>query len=215
MIDLALFGKSLVLGLAIAAPLGPIGALCINRTLERGFWAGLSGGLGTALADAVYASFAAVGFAAFAAGLAIIDAPLRLIGGAFMIWLGVKALSISRVDAPAARVGARDLIGTVAATFFLTITNPMTILAFAAIFAGLGLAEAPGAAGAASVVSGVFFGSLLWWGLLSGGVAIMRHRVSAGFARWSGIASSVVLIAFGVFAIGSLAGPLVEVWAGG
>lgn len=73
MIELGLFAKSVLLGLAIAAPLGPIGALCINRTLERGFAAGVAGGLGTALADACYAALAAIGFAAFAGFLSGID----------------------------------------------------------------------------------------------------------------------------------------------
>lgn len=89
--ELTLILKSIVLGLAVAAPLGPIGALCINRTLERGFWAGVAGGFGTALADAVYASLAALGFSAFAATLATIDTPLKIIGGLFMVWLGWKA----------------------------------------------------------------------------------------------------------------------------
>ncbi len=201
--DPLLLGKSLLVGVAIAAPLGPIGALCINRSLSGGFWAGLSGGLGTALADALYASLAAVGFAAFAATLALIDAPLKLLGGLFLLWLGWKAMRAAPPDA-AARVGARDLAGTVAATFFLTVTNPMTVLSFVAVFAGLGLAERPGTANVVSVVAGVFLGSLLWWALLSGGVALVRRRLPDGFARWIARGSGVLLAAFGLLAIGSL-----------
>ncbi|MCV9910395.1 LysE family translocator [Brucella sp. HL-2] len=197
-----LFIKSLFLGLAIAAPLGPIGALCINRTLERGFVAGVAGGLGTALADGVYAALAALGFAAFSNVLGMIDMPLRLVGGAFMLWLGWKSMRPSP-PRTAAKISARDLIGTTAATFLLTITNPMTILSFAALFAGLGLASGTGPADAILVVSGVFVGSMLWWSVLSGGVALARHRLPETFAGWVSRLSGVVLIAFGLWAIGS------------
>ena len=199
-----LFGKSLLVGLAVAAPLGPIGALCINRTLERGFWAGVAGGLGTAAADATYAALAAIGFAAFAAVLAIIATPLSLAGGLFMIWLGWSGLRPRAVTA-AADVGGRNLIRTTIATFFLTMTSPATILSFAAIFAGLGLAEAGDALSAAVVVLGVFLGSLGWWFFLSGGVAIARTRLPDSFVVWVSRISGLVLIAFGIIAIGAAA----------
>lgn len=197
-----LFLKSVLLGLAIAAPLGPIGALCINRTLERGFVAGAAGGLGTALADGVYATLAAMGFAAFSGVLAQIDMPLRLAGGAFMLWLGWKSL-MPKPPRAAAKVSARDLLGTTVATFLLTITNPMTILSFAALFAGLGLASASGFAGAGPVVAGVFAGSMLWWCILSGGVALVHHRLPDGFTTWVSRLSGAVLIGFGLWAVAS------------
>ena len=199
-----LFGKSLLLGLAIAAPLGPMGALCINRTLERGFWAGVAGGLGTAAADATYAALAALGFAAFAAVLSIVAMPLGLAGGLFMIWLGWSGLRPKPVTA-AADVGGHDLIRTTASTFLLTMTSPATILSFAAIFAGLGLAEAGDALNAAIVVVGVFLGSLGWWFFLSGGVAIARTRLPDSFVIWVSRLSGLVLIAFGLIAIGAAA----------
>ncbi|RWR15916.1 LysE family translocator [Sinirhodobacter populi] len=195
-----LFVKSLLLGLAIAAPLGPIGALCINRTLERGIAAGVAGGLGTALADGVYAALAAFGFAAFSDALGMIDTPLRLIGGAFMLWVGWKSMA-PKPPRTAASVSTRDLLGTTAATFLLTITNPMTILSFAAIFAGLGLASGTGTAGAVLVVAGVFVGSMLWWCLLSGGGALARDRLPDAFALWVSRLSGIVLIGFGLWAV--------------
>ncbi len=202
--DPALFIKSFILGLAIAAPLGPIGALCINRTLERGFWAGMVGGLGTALADALYATLAALGFAAFAALLSHVDGPMRLVGGMFMIWLGWR--SMRPKPAPkAARIGAGDLLGTLLATFMLTLTSPLTIVSFTAIFAGLGLANDARDGGAVMVVAGIFLGSLCWWALLSGGVALAHKRLPAGFAGWVARLSGLVLIGFGVLAISSLA----------
>jgi putative LysE/RhtB family amino acid efflux pump len=202
---LLLFGKSAALGLAVAAPLGPIGLLCVNRTLARGFWAGLAGGLGTALADAVYGGLAAAGFAAFQAGLALIEAPLKLAGGAFLLWLGWRSFAPRGEASPAAaQIGAGDLAGAVAATFALTIANPATILSFAAMFAGLGLAADTDVAGAALVVGGVFAGSLAWWTLLAGGVSLARKRLPEGFAAWTARASGMVLIGFGLYALGSL-----------
>ena len=203
MTDLWLFAKAVLLGLAIAAPLGPIGALCVNRTLERGFLSGVAGGLGTALADAGYAMLAAAGFTAFSEALGRIETPLHLFGGAFMLWLGWKGLAFRPARQAAATASARDLLGTVAATFALTITNPMTILSFAALFAGLGLASSAGVASAIPVVAGVFAGSMLWWCLLSGGVAILRHRLPEAFALGVSRLSGAILIGFGLWAAGS------------
>lgn len=202
---LLLLAKSIALGLAIAAPLGPIGTLCINRTIERGFWAGFAGGFGTALADATYAGLAAAGFAAFAGFVDAVDVPLRIVGGLFMLWLGWRGLRAPARSVGAARVEARDLVGTFAATYLLTLANPATIFSFVAIFAGLGLAEGTGGVGFAVVVAGVFAGSLLWWLFLSGTVAVLRHRLPEAFARWAALVSGLVLVAFGLWAIGSLA----------
>lgn len=198
--DWMLLVKSVALGLAIAAPLGPIGALCINRTLERGFAAGLAGGLGTALADGTYALLAALGFAAFSVALGMVDLPLRLLGGAFMLWLGWTSLRPKPMRA-AADVPARDLVGVTVATFVLTIANPMTILSFAALFAGLGLASADGLGPVAMVVGGVFAGSMLWWCLLSGGVALLRQRLPTDFAAVISRLSGLVMIGFGLWAV--------------
>lgn len=194
--------KGFALGFAVAAPLGPIGALCVNRTLQRGFWVGLSGGLGTALADAVYGALAALGFAAFAAFLATIDGPMRLVGGLAMIWLGWQGMR-PKPPRPAAEIGARDLLGTIGATFLLTIANPATILSFALFFAGLGLASTADTASAMVVVAGVFAGSLAWWTILTGGVALVRHKVSDRFALWVGRLSGGLILVFGLLAVGS------------
>jgi len=198
--DWMLLVKSVALGIAIAAPLGPIGALCINRTLERGFAAGLAGGLGTALADGTYALLAALGFAAFSGALGMVDLPLRLLGGAFMLWLGWTSLRPKPMRA-AADVPARDLVGVTVATFVLTIANPMTIVSFAALFAGLGLASADGLGPVAMVVGGVFAGSMLWWCLLSGGVALLRQRLPTDFAAIISRLSGLVMIGFGLLAV--------------
>ena len=199
-----LFLKALLLGLAVAVPLGPIGALCIQRTLARGFLAGVAGGLGTALADATYASAAAAGFAVFAAVLERIDAPLGLLGGAFLLWLGWTSWPRGEGTRPAAAASAsaaRGLMATAGLTYALTIANPATILSFAAMFAGLGLAEGASVGSAVTVVTGVFAGSMLWWIVLSAVVAALHRRLPAGFALWTGRISALMMAGFGVFAV--------------
>ncbi|WP_159947900.1 LysE family transporter [Rhizobium sp. 18065] len=199
--DVVVFGKGLVLGVAIAAPLGPIGALCINRTLERGFWAGVAGGLGTALADGAYASLAAAGFTALGGLLSRVELPLQLFGGLFLLYLGWIAVK-PRDATVAARVDARGLLTTTVATFLLTIANPATILSFAAIFAGLGLAADAGGWSAALLVAGVFIGSLGWWFFLSGMVSLLRSRLPKGFVVWVSRISGTVLLLFGLVSLG-------------
>jgi len=204
--ELLLFCKSMLLGLAVAAPLGPIGVLCINRALERGFWAGVAGGLGTALADAIYACLAAIGFSALTATLTTLAPWLKLAGGLFMLWLGCKSLRPNprRAAAPARTNEIKELSGTIASTFLLTLTNPVTIFSFAALFAGLGVTDTPGAINALAVVAGVFLGSLLWWFLLSGGVALAQQRLPEGFSLCASRMSGVILMGFGFYALGSL-----------
>lgn len=199
-----LFLKAVAMGLAIAAPLGPIGALCIQRTLSRGLLAGLAGGFGTALADAAYAALAATGFAVFAATLERISAPLGLIGGGFLLWLAWRGWPRQAPQPPAAAApAARGLAATTGITFALTIANPATILSFAAIFAGLGLARTAGPAEAATVVLGIFAGSMLWWLVLSGTVAALHHRLPPAFALWVGRGSSAMMAVFGLWALAS------------
>jgi putative LysE/RhtB family amino acid efflux pump len=199
--DLVVLGKGLVLGVAIAAPLGPIGALCINRTLERGFWAGVAGGLGTAIADGAYASLAAAGFTAMGGLLSRIELPLQIFGGLFLLYLGWAAVR-PRGAVVAARVDARGLLTTTVATFLLTIANPATILSFAAIFAGLGLAAGAGGWSAALLVIGVVLGSLGWWFFLSGMVSLLRSRLPQGFVVWVSWVSGGVLLLFGLASLG-------------
>ena len=189
-----LFLKAILLGIAVAAPLGPIGALCIARTLQSGFAAGFAGGFGTALADATYAGFAAFGFAALAGLMEGGAGLVRIAGGLVLIALGLRGWARSGQAARPAPAGAGPLVATALATFALTIANPATILSFVAMFAGLGLAESPDFGSAASAVGGVFLGSLLWWAALSGGVALSRARRPAGRGRAVSRASAVRLV---------------------
>jgi len=202
--DFRLIVKGLVIGFSIAAPVGPIGVLCIRRTLADGRATGFVSGLGAATADGIYGCIAGFGLTLIAGFLIDQQVWLRLIGGAFLCYLGVKRF-LSPVAEEAAAVKGTGLVGAYASTFVLTLTNPMTILSFVTIFAGLGLAEtAGGAGGAGLLVLGVFLGSALWWLTLSGVVGLLRHRVGAGLLGWVNRVAGIVIAGFGVYALGSL-----------
>jgi putative LysE/RhtB family amino acid efflux pump len=198
-----LFSKGALLGLALAVPLGPIGALCINRALNRGFVAGVAGGLGTAVADAAYAALAAFGFVAFAATLALVATPAAVVGGLFLLWLGFKFVT-SEPPKPNATASRGDLTKTISTTFLLTIGNPATILTAAALFAGLGLAGALDRTSAIVLVAGVFAGSMAWWIVLSAGVTLARHKLPKSFSAWVTRASGVMIAGFGLLSIWSV-----------
>ncbi|KPV49133.1 lysine transporter LysE [Kouleothrix aurantiaca] len=202
--DTTLLLKGLLIGFSIAAPVGPIGALCIRRTLANGRAAGLVSGLGAATADAIYGCIAGFGLTFISSLLISQQLWLKLIGGAFLCYLGVRTL-LARPSAQAANASGAGLLGAYASTFFLTLTNPTTILSFLAVFAGLGLASAAGSYGAAGLlVLGVFIGSALWWLLLSGGVGLLRARVTPATLVWVNRVSGIIILLFGVGALASL-----------
>lgn len=199
--DLTLYFRGLALGFAIAAPVGPIGLLVIQRTLNQGRTVGLVSGLGAATADALYGAIAALGLTLITAFLVEQQLWLGLIGGAFLCYLGVRTL-LAAPAAHAAQREARSLGSAFGTTFLLTLTNPMTILAFVAIFAGAGLATAGGDIWAALVlVLGVFSGSALWWLLLSTGTAFLRRYIESTGLRWVNRIAGVIIVGFGVAAI--------------
>ena len=199
--DPSLFLRGLVIGLSIAAPVGPIGVLCIRRTLAQSRGYGLVSGLGAATADAVYGCVAGFGLTLVSSFLVDQQTWLRLVGGAFLCYLGIKTL-LAKPAEEAAEARGTGLLGAYSSTFFLTLTNPMTILSFAAIFAGLGIAETGGDyASAAILVLGVFIGSALWWLLLSGGVSLFRKKFTPRALVWVNRISGLVVAGFGVFAL--------------
>lgn len=199
--DLQFLLRGLVIGFSIAAPVGPIGVLCIRRTLADGRIFGLVSGLGAATADVLYGSIAAFGLTFISSFLIRQQTGLRLIGGAFLIFLGVKTL-LSRPAEQAAKAGGSSLAGAYGSTFVLTLTNPMTILSFAAIFAGLGLAGPRGDFGAAGVlVLGVFLGSALWWLILSSAASLFRDKFSPHGLQWVNRVSGVIIAVFGAAAL--------------
>lgn len=193
--------RGLVIGLSIAAPVGPIGVLCIRRTLAEGRRIGLISGLGAATADAIYGGVAGFGLTFVSNFLAGQQDWLRTLGGLFLCYLGIR-IFLAEPSGQTALGRRNGLFGAYASTFLLTLTNPMTILSFAAIFAGLGLVSAGGDYGSAGVlVLGVFLGSALWWVMLSGGVSLLRSRLRSGTLRWVNRVSGTIILGFGLLAI--------------
>ena len=197
-----MFLRGLAIGFGIAAPVGPIGILCIRRTIVDGLAVGVAAGLGAATADALYGAVAAFGLTLVSSALVGQRAWLQAVGGVFLCYLGVRIW----IAAPASTSGAArreaGLVSAWATTFALTVTNPTTILSFAAIFAGLGLGGGAGGYGSASImVVGVFLGSAFWWLLLSTGVGFLRSSITPAHLRWVNRGAAVIITAFGLGAL--------------
>jgi threonine/homoserine/homoserine lactone efflux protein len=157
-------------------------------------------GLGAAAADAVYGAIAGFGLTAVSSLLVRQQGALRLVGGLFLCYLGIRTF-LARPADDAARAGGTGLLGAFAATLGLTLANPATILSFVAVFAGLGIAGAGSWREATVLVAGVFLGSALWWMMLSGAVSTLRARLDPGALRWVNRLSGLVLLVFGVTAL--------------
>jgi threonine/homoserine/homoserine lactone efflux protein len=202
--DTGLLIRGIVIGFSIAAPVGPIGVLVIRRTLAEGRLTGLVTGLGAATADALYGVVGAFGITFISSALLSGDVWLRLLGGLFLCYLGIRTFLAPPSERAASASGATRLRAYLS-TLFLTLTNPTTILSFAAVFAGLGVAgPGPRYDAAALLVGGVFSGSALWWLLLSGGVSLTRERITPPILRWINRVSGAVVCAFGLLALASL-----------
>jgi len=200
-VDISFLFRGLIIGFSIAAPVGPIGVLCIRRTLAEGRASGLVSGLGAATADAIYGCIAGFGLTFISNFLVSQQVWLRLVGGVFLCYLGLKTF-FARPAEQAALAEGKGLVGAYASTFFLTLTNPLTIISFAAIFAGLGLASTSGNYLSAGVlVSGVFIGSALWWLILSGGISVFREKFNLHGLQWVNRVSGVIIVGFGLFAL--------------
>lgn len=193
--------KGIILGFSIAAPVGPIGILCIRRTLQFGRLPGLFSGLGAAAADVIYACVAAFGLTFISNILIAGQFWLQLIGGVFLLYLGWKTF-FAKVNDRTMEVTHTSLAEDFVSTFFLTMTNPMTILSFLAVFAGLGLSSIESTYFEAfSLVFGVFLGSSAWWLLLSEGVTLFRKKVSDKVMRWINRLAGLIIICFGIAAL--------------
>jgi len=202
--DASFFVRGLLIGLSIAAVVGPMSVLCIQRTLNFGQRYGLISGLGIATADALYGSIAAFGVTVIASFLVSQHIWIRLIGGVFLIYLGLKTV-LTRPAEQAAAAQANSFFGAYASTLLLTLTNPLTILSFAAIFAGIGVGGASKSyLSATIVVLGVFAGSALWWCILTSGVSLVRGKLTASWLLWINKVSGCIIALFGLIALLSL-----------
>lgn len=193
-----------MIGFSIAAPVGPIGVLCIRRTLGEGRRVGFVSGLGAATADAIYGCIAGFGLTVVSGFLVDQQGWIRLAGGLFLCYLGVRSFFTEPAKRAEPSPGSRPF-SAYGSTFLLTLTNPMTILSFAAVFAGLGLLEGGRDYLAATfLVCGVFVGSALWWFALSGVASLLRERFDVRMVRRVNRISGVVLAVFGLTALAGL-----------
>jgi threonine/homoserine/homoserine lactone efflux protein len=202
--DPALALRGFVLGFTIAAAVGPISLLVIRRTLAEGQVYGLVSGLGVATADATYGAIAAFGLSAITDVLVNARQVLGLVGGVFLLWLAWRTIRSAPTDAATETTPRRGYAGAYLSMLGLTLANPMTILSFAALFAGLGVTS--GASGdAALVVIGVLLGSTTWWVALTTVVGTLRARVTPAWLRRINLVSGVIIGAFAIASITSVA----------
>jgi threonine/homoserine/homoserine lactone efflux protein len=203
-----IFIKGLVIGFVIAAPVGPIGILCARRTLTHGRRAGFLSGMGATTADVLYGFIAAFGLTFVSGILQNYHFWLRLAGGAILCFLGIKTF----MEKPERRGFFSILLkkekrhaGMYTSTFFLTLTNPMTIFSLAAVFAGFGIAGTGGSVTSAAVlILGVFLGSVLWWLFLVGVFSVFKRRFKHHELQWINRIAGVIITSFGAFALVSL-----------
>lgn len=197
--------KGVVIGFSIAAPVGPIGLLCIKRSLNHGFFAGFITGLGAATADAFY-GFAAGFSLTFITGLLLtMKRGLSITGGLFLCFLGWHSLKKKTPESQTCHAPFPGYVRSYVSTLFLTLTNPMTIMAFMGIFAGLGISTADnGYAASITLVAGVFSGSALWWVILACATAMAGRRLNHGLTEKINILTGIILILFGGWALVSV-----------
>ena len=201
--DPALTLRGFVLGFTIAAAVGPISLLVIRRTIAEGQLYGLVSGLGVATADATYGAIAAFGLSAITDALVNARQVLGLVGGAFLLWLAWQTIRSTPTEAATVTTRRGGYGGAYLSILGLTMANPMTILSFGALFAGLGVTS--GATGdAALVVLGVLLGSTTWWIVLTTVIGTLRTRVTPMWVRRINLVSGVIIGAFAIVAIASV-----------
>jgi len=180
---------------------GPIGVLCIQRTLSRGRLSGFVSGLGAASADAVYGSIAGFGITVLSSLLLDYRTGIRIGGGLLLLYLGIQSFRAEPAETAVSTSDVQSLARDYGSTFLLTITNPVTIIAFVGIFTGLGVGVSGDYSDAAVLVGGVFLGSALWWLVLSAGVSLFRSRFTRSVMRRVNHLAGAVIVGFGLLAI--------------
>jgi putative LysE/RhtB family amino acid efflux pump len=194
-----LFLKGLIMGVIIALPFGPVGLLCLQRSIYGGVLVGILSGVGAALADAFYGGIAAFGLRFLSDYLTSHHFVLQLVGGVFLLAMGVK-MYLDRSEPKPIQAAYHKLAGAMASIFLLALTNPMTVVAFLAIFAGFGLGGADKDFGhGLAVVLGVFAGSMVWWVLIAFGGTHLRERITHRMASLKKTSGATVSL-FGVWA---------------
>jgi len=189
------------IGFLVAAAIGPIAMLCIRTTLERGRIAGIAAGMGVAVADTIYAAIGAYGISFVGAALTSGESWLKLVGGIVLIAFGIYLARKQPVNATEEREVPKSIVADFGMTLVLTLTNPMTILSFAGLFAGVSglrgfpLIEIP------ALLLGVFVGSAVWWVALAFVIGLIRHKISPTTMLWINRGSAAAIIGFGLYVL--------------
>lgn len=190
--------KGVIIGFLIAAPVGPIGVLCIKRSFSKGALSGLFTGLGAATADACYGAIAAFGLTMISDFLIGQKMTLQILGIIFLLYLGIKTFIENPSSESKGNVNGKGLLSDYLTTVGLTVTNPTTIASFVAVFAGIGITAAANYTDATLLVLGVFLGSAAWWLILSNGVGLLRKKANNNLLKWVNRISGTVIVGFAV-----------------
>ena len=197
------FLKGILVGFAMAVPIGPIGIMCIRKTLTEGRLRGLIIGLGAATADLLYGCVAAFGLTYISNVISTERIWIRILGGTLLLFLGIRTYRAPPAD-PKLHIHSSGLLGSYFYTVFLTLTNPITIFAFIAVFAALGLGNEVNVFSGSALVIGVFIGSCLWFLSLSSGVTLFRKKLDIIGLGWVNRIAGILIILSGVIAIVSI-----------
>lgn len=201
--DYIFFLKGITIGFAMAIPVGPTGILCIRKTLTEGRLRGMVIGLGAATADLFYGSVAAFGLTFISDVLISQKIWIRLVGGALLLLLGTKIFRALPTD-PKIQIKNGGILKSYFTTVVLTLTNPLTIFAFIAVFAALGLDNELSFFSASILITGLFIGSCLWFLILSSATILFRNKLDSIGLRWVNRIAGILIVISGVIAIGSL-----------
>lgn len=198
--EMGVFYRGLLLGLMIAAPVGPIGLLCIRRTIRKGLMIGFATGLGAACADTIFGAIAALGVSVILEFIRHYNAPIRCIGGAFLLFVAWHTWH-DQPKQPKQEVSVSGVVKAIIGGFVITMTNPVTIFAILAVVATFGNLQKNH--DAVTIVSGIFAGSTLWWLLLSGGVALVRGHFTESRVIYINRITAVALALLATAALGT------------
>lgn len=197
--SLFIFLQAMVVGFAIAAPVGPIGILCIKHTISAGFWAGIVTGLGSALAGATYGTLVVFGLTAITTFVTSEIFWVKLIGGLLLMFLGMRELRSSQRLIPVNHTEHATLANSLGTAFIIALSNPMTVIGYFSMVPALAANFCCTPAQGVVLVGGIFAGSMSWWLLLSSLVATTRRRLPQKFLNLINKGAGIVLIAFGFF----------------
>ena len=201
--EFTFFLKGIAIGFIMAIPIGPIGIMCIRKTLTEGRLSGLIIGLGAATADLFYGCVAAFGLTVISDTLTNQRIWIRIVGGSLLLFLGVRTFRAQPKD-PKFKISGSGRLRSYLTVVVLTLTNPLTIFAFIAVFAAFGLGDGLRFFSAEFLVAGVLFGSFLWFLLLSSGTILFRKKLDLEGLKWVNKIAGILIIISGVIVIGSL-----------